>query len=67
MRVNRLEVPVEQVERAPGPGAELGPVALEDPDGGGQGGQGRAQLVADVGGEPGLPLDPVLRGWRSSG
>ena len=54
------EVAVEEVERTLCPRGELVAVALDHRDGGGQGGEGRPQLVAHVGGEPGLPLDAVL-------
>ena len=50
---------VERLLRAVG---KLAAPAVDDLGGGGQGGDGGAQLVAHVGGEAGLALDPGLDG-----
>ena len=60
MRVKRRRSPSSRSRARWARGAELGPVTLEHRDGGRQGGEGRPQLVAHVGGEPGLAFDAVL-------
>ena len=52
----------DDVERLLGAVGQLAAAAVDDLGGGGQRGDRRAQLVADVGGEAGLPLDAGLHG-----
>ena len=52
----------DDVERLLGAVGQLAAPAVDDLGGGGEGGDRRAQLVADVGGEAGLPLDAGLHG-----
>ncbi len=56
-----VEVVAEQLQRPLRARREPVAVGLEHLQGCRQGGQRRAQLVADVGVEPGLPLDPLLQ------
>ena len=52
----------DDVERLPAALGEVVAAAVEHLDRGRERGDRRAQLVADVGGEPGLTLDAVLHG-----
>ena len=52
----------DDVERLLAAFGEVGPAGVEHLDRGGEGGDRRAQLVADVGGEPGLAFDAGLHG-----
>ena len=50
-----------QLDGAGSARGERSVASLEQAEAGGQGGHGRAQLVADVGGEPRVLLDPVVQ------
>ena len=55
-----LDVGHEQVEGGLRPLRQVVPPALQHLDRGRQGGERRAELVADIGGEPGVTLDSLL-------
>ena len=61
-----LDVGDHQVERGPRPVGHVVALVLEHLDRRGQRHERRAQLVADVGREPGVALDPLLEGDRPS-
>ena len=64
MRVNRRRSPSSRSRALRAAGIQLGPVAFQDADGGRQGGEWRAQLVAHVRGEAGFPFDAILEVGR---
>ena len=61
-RVEAAHLSDDDVERLLGAVGEIVSPAVDDLGGGGEGGDRRTQLVADVGGEAGLAFDPRLHG-----